>query len=278
MNKQVVLTRGLANYYEEDGTFHKCFAVSNGETFVYWFGGIRIQDPFTNVEFEKTNPEKLNEFKILYPESQKFYELMEEHFELCVILSNMECPSEFETIGFKDSHYMTDFPGFDMDEDYERMEIFHHQNNNKIHAVFGDSLDSGYGFVNLLIGLMDDIVKEKVEKEIAFSNEMQAYRGLHRVTGHLLDFIGFVKPADDKKESIIFFEIDGGISQLLEDRNGNLHVFHRHGNDVFSYYSTFYEWTVEHSKSLIELQRKYSEKANACQELLQEILLEQEQY
>lgn len=274
--KTTVLTRGLVNYFDESGKFHKCFAVSNGETFVFWFGGIYISNPFIKAEFQESDEVSLHHYSIVQPESKTFYELMEKHFELCVTLSQMEWPHEFSTVGFENSQHMSDIP--QIGDEFERMHIFHH-NQDELHAVFGDPLDGGFGFINLMIGAIEEAFAEFFEDELKAENEelqieeeLESYKGLSEVNGAVLKMMGFSIP-ECSDEVHIFHEFDGGISQLLQDQYGNIHIFNRHGNDWFGYGEPLSVWLSQNAERLIEQQQEYTMKANAYQKIIQEILL-----
>lgn len=266
--KTTTLTRGLANYFDENGQFHKCFAVSNGETFVFWFGGIYISNPFIKASFEESDSVSLHHYAIVQPESKEYYEQMEKHFDLCLTLSQMEWPNQFASIGFDNSEHMMDLPQFG--EQYERMHIFHH-NKEQIHAIFGDPLDGGFGFINLLIGAVEEAMEEFME-ELQIDKELESYKGLREVTGSVLKTMGFTIP-DCSDEVHVFYEYDGGISQLLQDQYGNLHIFDRHGNDWFGYNQPLSQWLEENSARLIDQQKEYMEKAQAYQNVIHSILL-----
>lgn len=269
MKTQTVLKRGLVNYFDQEGQFHKCFAVSNGDIFVFWFGGIHIANPFVNATFEESDEVSLHHFSIVNPDSVKCYELMEKHFNLCITLSNMEYPHEFATIGFSTGEYMMDIPGFD--EKYERQHVFHHHNNEAIHAVFGDPLDGGYQFIQLILGAMEEATEEFLQME----KEQKAYKDLKATSGAVLkDLCGFDIPADSSEISV-FYEFDGGISQLLEDKFGNIHIFHRDGNDHFTYCEPLDNWFVDNKSRLVSKQQEYSKMANMYQQIINNAFLNQ---
>jgi hypothetical protein len=274
--KTQTLTRGLANYTDERDQFHKCFAVSNGETFVFWFGGIYINNPFIKASFEESDSVSLHHYAIVQPQSKECYEQMEKHFDLCVALSQMEWPNQFATFGFEDSEHMMDLPQFG--EEYERMHIFHHNEGN-IHAVFGDPLDGGFGFVNLMIGAIGEAIEEIMEEqlqaeaeELEIEKELDSYKGLLKVSGEILLNMGFANPKCSA-ECHVFYEYDGGVSQLLQDQYGNLHVFDRHGNDIFGYRQPFAEWLSKNAQWLIQQQKEYMQKAQMFQSVIQELAL-----
>jgi len=251
-----VLTRGIATYQDENSYIHKCFAVSNGELFVFWLGGIYVANASIQAEFEPTNELTLHHFKTAFPGSEKAYQLMEKHFELCLELSQMEHPDKegIKSFGFDYGKHMKDMPDFG--EEFEGMHLFHLNSDEAIHAVFGEPVDEEYRFAQMMFGAVERLIhqlrKERIQERI--------YRGLHQVDSFVLEHIGFKKPVANKKESRAFFEVDRGNHELFEDNNQSLHVFSRLENNLFSYQCSFKEWLDSNFKTILKRHDEYEKK------------------